>query len=100
MADKNKLAGMLNSEGAIRKGKGYRLSTAPADEQPVEQEQAPTEQSSRNLENLKSRKEEGVKRRKLGYEIREALIRQCKQVALDEDRKIYEVIEEALEEYL
>lgn len=35
-----------------------------------------------------------------GYKFREDLIKQCKQIALDEDRKLYEVMEEALEEYI
>ena len=101
MADKNKLANMLSGEEPIRKGRGYQLSTVtPAKEQPEIQEEAQSLEPSRNLETKNSRKEAGVKRRKLGYEIREDLIRQCKQVALDEDRKIYEVIEEALVAYL
>src|SRR5437867_6356878 len=101
MADKNKLAAALSDEKPIQRGRGYHLSTArPATEQPEAQEEAPNTETSRNLETKISRKEEGVKRRKLGYEIREDLIRQCKQVALDEDRKIYEVIEEALVDYL
>jgi hypothetical protein len=101
MADKTKLANLLSGEEPIKKGRGYQLSTAqPAAVQPSAQEEGPSVETSRNLETKNSRKEEAVKRRKLGYEIREDLIRQCKQVALDRDRKIYEVIEEALVEYL
>ena len=101
MAGKDKLAAALSEEKPIRRGRGYQLSTAkPTDELPEAQDETPSTEPSRNLETKISRKEEGVKRRKLGYEIREDLIRQCKQVALDEDRKIYEVIEEALSEYL
>jgi hypothetical protein len=101
MADKDKLANMLSGEQPIRKGRGYQLSTTQPDAtQPAAQDEAHITEASRNLEPKNSRKEEGIKRRKLGYEIREDLIRQCKQVALDGDRKIYEVIEEALVEYL
>lgn len=35
-----------------------------------------------------------------GYKFREDLIIQCKQIALDERKKLYEVMEEALEEYI
>lgn len=38
------------------------------------------------------------KRSKLGYAIRDDLIKQCKQIALDEDRFVYDVVEELLEE--
>ena len=101
MAGKDKLANMLSGEQPIKKGRGYQLSTkTPAAAQSDAQGEAPSTEPSRNLETKISRKENGVKRRKLGYEIREDLIRQCKQVALDEDRKIYEVIEEALVAYL
>jgi hypothetical protein len=104
MADnKNKLANMLSGEEPIKKGRGYRLST----EQPVAGEPAPEvrqvephEQDSRNQETKKPRKEEEMKRRKYNYEVREELIRKMKRIALEEDRKIYEVIEEALSEYL
>jgi len=40
------------------------------------------------------------KRSKLGYAIRDDLIKKCKQIALDEDRFVYEVVEELLEEGL
>lgn len=35
-----------------------------------------------------------------GYKFREDLIKQCKQIALDDNKKLYEVMEEALEEYI
>ena len=40
---------------------------------------------------------EPIKRSKLGYAIRSDLIKQCKQIALDEERFAYEVVEELLE---
>jgi len=35
-----------------------------------------------------------------GYKFREDLIKQCKQIALDDGKKLYEVMEEALSEYI
>jgi len=35
-----------------------------------------------------------------GYKLRDDLVKQCKQIALDENRKLYEVMEEALERYV
>lgn len=35
-----------------------------------------------------------------GYKLREDLIKACKRVALEENRNLYEVMEQALEEYL
>ena len=99
--NRNKLANMLSGEEPIKKGRGYRLSTEQPVAEPAQQAQAePREQDTRNQETKKSRKEDEVKRRKHNYEVREELIRRMKRVALDEDRKIYEVIEEAMEEYL
>src|SRR5436190_23453962 len=78
MADKKQLSELFSGEAPVKRGKAYRLSTAtqPANEQPGDQAEAPTTELSRNLEPKNSRKEEAVKRRKLGYEIREDLIRQ------------------------
>ncbi len=39
-------------------------------------------------------------RKKRGYALREDLVKACKRMALEEDRTLYEVMEEALEEYL
>ena len=40
---------------------------------------------------------QGVERIKPGYSIRKDLIRECKRIAFEEDRNIYEIIEEGLE---
>ena len=40
---------------------------------------------------------QGVERIKPGYSIRKDLIRACKRIAFEEDRNIYEIIEEGLE---
>jgi undecaprenyl pyrophosphate synthase len=57
---------------------------------------------ARNQESKKSRKEEegAVTRIKTNYEIRQDYVRALKRIALDEERKIYDVIEEAIAEYL
>jgi hypothetical protein len=55
----------------------------------------------RKEETKKSRKEERpVTRIKTNYEIRQDYVRALKRIAVDEERKIYEVIEEAIAEYL
>jgi predicted secreted Zn-dependent protease len=56
----------------------------------------------RNQETKKSRKEEEgtVTRIKTNYEIRQDYVRAVKRIALDEDRNIYEVLEQAIGEYL
>ena len=41
----------------------------------------------------------GSKRVNRGYALREDLILDCKRIALDQGRKLYEVMEEALAEY-
>lgn len=35
-----------------------------------------------------------------GYKFREDLIKQCKQIALDDGKKLYEVMEEAIQQYI
>ena len=42
----------------------------------------------------------GLMRVNRGYKLREDLIKSCKRLALETDRPLYEVMEEALEEYL
>ncbi len=41
-----------------------------------------------------------IKRVNRGYKLREDLITRCKHVALDQHRKLYEIMEDALTEYL
>jgi undecaprenyl pyrophosphate synthase len=58
---------------------------------------------SGNLENQKSTsepKENAVVRVKLGYKVREDLLKQIKRVAFDDDRFVYEIMEDAFEAYL
>ena len=76
------------------------------EEHPLQQGEnvAPTHEERlrrRNQEKKKSRKEEGVLPRiKTNYEIREDYVRAFKRIAVDDGRKIYQVLEEAMGEYL
>ncbi len=104
MAGKKSLDEVLSGElptPIIRRGHGVRLST---DSEEGEQSMQPQEiEKSRNLEIEKPRMQGArskVKRIKPGYELREDLIKACKRIAFEEERHIYEVIEEAIEEYL
>jgi hypothetical protein len=107
MTDKKKLANMLPDEPAkpvLRRGRGLAFST---DTPATQQEETET---GRNVETEKSTDEEGekgrketapkVERTKPGYEIRTDLLKAVRRLAVDEDRFNYEIIEEALEEYL
>jgi hypothetical protein len=44
--------------------------------------------------------QEKPKRTTRGYRLRDDLVKRCKRIAVEEERKLYEVMEEALEEYL
>jgi len=75
---------------AIQKGKPLGLSTDESDSaQSHNRTIAPAQQ-----------KAEGPKRTKRGYALRDDLVKACKQIALDNDRLLYEVMEEAIEQYL
>jgi hypothetical protein len=55
----------------------------------------------RKQESKKSRKEENaVSRVKTNYEIRQDYVLALKRIAVDEERKIYDVLEEAIAQYL
>jgi len=109
MAAKGKLDAMLSNESSkpvIRRGQGVRLSTEepPAESPPV---QSPAIAKSQNRNNAISHNrtiaesQPGELRRvNRGYMLREDLILACKQAALSDGRKLYEVMEEALAEYL
>ncbi len=100
MAKKDELSNMLTGESprpTIRRGQGVRLSTegeppAPPPEQPV----AP----SQHRTNAPPRRGGDAVRVNRGYKLREDLIKACKRLALETDRPLYEVMEEALSDYL
>ncbi len=94
--DLSKLGPSSNTTPVLRRGADYEISTVDV--------APPTEeiQQSINEEIKNSRNKEGTqpKRIKTNYEIRQDLVKQIKRVATDDDKKIYEVIEEALQLYL
>ena len=113
MAAKGKLDAMLSNESSkpvIRRGQGVRLSTEeptaePAAEVPVAQNPVIAESQNRTPAKSHNRtiteSQPGEQRRvNRGYMLREDLILACKQAALSDGRKLYEVMEEALAEYL
>ncbi len=109
MADKSKqnLANMLSGDAPkpqIRRGAPVRLSTDTTP--PAAETQERTIAASQNSEIAQSQKRtiaetrNEPKRVNRGYMLREDLIKGFKRLAVEEDRKLYEVMEEALEEYL
>lgn len=101
MAAKNKLDDMLAGDRAkpiIRRGQGVRLSTEVPTETPVDPQNHEIAESQ-NRTSAKSQTNE-PRRVNRGYMLREDLILGCKRVALNDGRKLYEVMEEALAEYL
>lgn len=93
--DKNALAEKLRKPTptpVLRKGQGLSLST----EQPPVQDTPGESAEVRNLTLAPDK----PKRSKRGYELRDDLVRKCKQIALNENRKLYQVMEEAIEQYL
>jgi hypothetical protein len=100
---KNDLAARVAN---IPRGPGFRLSTeateAPADspvaELPIGN---PAEMPERiNAETQNRKKAAQPIRVNRGVSVREDLIIECKRLALDDRRKLYEILDEALTEYL
>jgi hypothetical protein len=77
--NEEKLTGMLSST-PIKKGKGLQLST-----------------NAQSQQRINAQSHTRVNR---GYKLREDLIKACKQIALDTNRNLYEVMEAALSEYI
>jgi hypothetical protein len=77
--NEEKLTGMLGTT-PIRKGKGLQLST-----------------DAKTQQRINAQSHERVNR---GYKLREDLIKECKRIALDENRNLYEVMEQALSEFI
>ena len=76
---------------------------APLTEQPMPSSHTHQEETlePRNQESKKSRKQEKTTPRiKTNYEIRQDYVHAMKRVALDDGRKIYEVLEDAIAQYL
>jgi hypothetical protein len=94
------------SKPEIQRGQGVRLSTQNAESQ----ERIFAESQNRtNAESQKSDDAKSQKRRKerdthtrinRGYMLREDYIKALKRLAVEEDKSLYEVMEEAFEAYL
>jgi len=82
----NKLKSMLGPT-PIQKGKPLGLSTEEGENTPSQQRTNASDKQQ-------------PKRTKRGYALREDLVKNLKRIALEEDRTLYEVMEEAMEEYL
>jgi hypothetical protein len=127
-SSKDKLAANLENtpaRPAIRRGQGVVLSTeqesinAPTHQRTDaithNQDNALTPESdnaithnqdnalSQNLEIALTHQRTDAKEAKRvnrGYKLREDLIKDCKRIAIDEDKMLYEVMEEAIEQYI
>lgn len=95
MADKKTLGALLPDDAVkpIRRGQGMRLTTDADMQEEIEK-------STKVEAEISTEKLSKVERRKPGYEIRTDLLRAAKKLAIDEDRFNYEIVEDALEEYL
>lgn len=116
--DLNKLLSNSNpqSKPEIKRGQGYRLSTeVEAEPQNAEVQQLEYAQDSKilsvqqdkledaqvhELENAQSGENDGVQRSSRGIRLSDDLFYECKRVAVEQRRKLYEVVEQALSEYL
>jgi hypothetical protein len=122
MADKKQdLAASLAASSAkpqLRRGGGMRLSTEGAADAETQNSEIASSQdseiaSSQNRKTAKTQdseiassqkretaKTQGPKRINRGYMLREDLVKEFKLIAVREDRNMYEVMEQALQEYL
>lgn len=130
MPAKNELDAMLGGEQKkppIRRGRGMQLSTEPqADAETQERINAATQESeiaksqsseiveTHNSDDAKVQEGENAvsqdsekakdkpkwKRVNRGYTIRDDLIKTLKRLALDDERNMYELMEDALQEYI
>ncbi len=102
MAGKKDLSILLRAESAkpaLRRGQGMRLSTdaAGSEEEP---KNAQTQEGDNALSHQRTSAMIEPMRVNRGYKLREDLIKACKRIALEEDRHLYEVMEQALEAYV
>lgn len=100
MAGKKDLAALLgtaDAKPALRRGRGMRLSTDGAE---GGGENAQTQEYENALSHQRTNAKAEPLRVNRGYKLREDLIKACKRIALEEDRHLYEVMEEALAAYL
>ncbi len=109
MPAKRSLDQMLSDDTpqpTIRRGQGMRLSTESGQEAgaPLQEVGASERTSSHEGEIAQTHQRTNAKdeprRVNRGYKLREDLVKACKRIALEEDRLLYEVMEEALEQYI
>jgi hypothetical protein len=101
MARADDLNRLLGGEDAtpppIRRGRGVALSTDPAPPTDVaESQNHETAESQNRTEHTVP----AVVRINRGYALREDLVRACKVAAIEDGKKLYQVMEAALEQYL
>ena|SRR5713226_6644427 len=91
---KNNLNDLLDnrSKGAIKRGRGVQLST--------EQPQEPLKSALVHKSTSAPTPVKNNTRPSKGYKIRTDIARECKSLALEKSRPLYEIMEEALLEYL
>jgi hypothetical protein len=99
MARADDLNRLLGGEDAppppIRRGRGVALSTDPVP--PVAESQ---NRETAESQNRTDQTEPAVVRINRGYALREDLVRACKVAAIEDGKKLYQVMEAALEQYL
>lgn len=104
MADKRKLSAMVDDDEpkpVFRRGQGMRFSTDATVQEEIENSSKVEVENSSKVETKKDAEEKPkVPRRKPGYEIRIDLLNEAKKLAVDEGRFNYEIVEDALEDYL
>jgi hypothetical protein len=86
MPDKKKLDDLIakgNKPQELQRGKGMSLST----NKPIE-------------DALTHNRTTAYVRISRGYKLREDLVKECKRIALEDDRNLYEVMDDALEQYI
>ena len=98
MADKRQ--DLARNLAGIQRGAGFRLSTTEAP--PAETPPAPAEAPLRTDAEVQNRKKAALSAARVnrGVTVREDLMWELKALALQQRRKLYEVLDEALVEYL
>lgn len=102
MAGRRDLTTLLSDKAAkpaLRRGQGMHLSTDAAGSDEESGNAQTQERGYAQSHNRINAQTEPVRVNR-GYKLREDLIKACKREALEEDRHLYEVMEEALEAYL
>ena len=103
---KDALTGLLGEPATpqeIRRGRGVHLSTEVPEEVPAPQVAAPpidaVDEPAQTHKRTNAQTHQTVRVNR-GYALREEYIKQLKRIAIEEDRKLYEVMDDALAQYL